>query len=137
VVHATSWEEAHSTLSLLEFDVILLGLDLPDARGIEAIQRLRSLASDSAIVVLEGSRNSDVTVLALRALRASAQECLCRDEVTPDRLRRAVRQAMERRSCEVERLRLEGLALAGGCREGTCACEALAAEVVERATHEN
>lgn len=50
-------------------DVVLLDLFLPDANGLEAVEQLRALRSDPAIVVLTAHDG-----LGLRAVRAGAQE---------------------------------------------------------------
>ena len=75
------------------FDVILLDLSLPDARGLEALQRLRAHAPAIPIVVLTSRDDQSV---ALQAVRHGAQDYLTKEHMERDVLLRAVRYAIER-----------------------------------------
>jgi len=87
------------------YDVVLLELELHDATGIATLAGIRSAAPEIPVVVL--ARTLDDT-LALRALRAGAQECLLKGETTAPMLGRAMLAAIERqqrlRSLEAERV---------------------------------
>jgi serine phosphatase RsbU (regulator of sigma subunit) len=76
----------------------LLDLGLPDAVGIEGVQRLRELAPALAVVVLTGR---DDEQLGIEALGAGAQDYLVKGQVEPEVLARALRYAIERRRAEL------------------------------------
>jgi two-component system, cell cycle response regulator len=74
------------------FDIVLLDLLLPDARGLESLHHVRVLAPEAAVVVLTG-REEDV---ALQAVRDGAQDYLRKHQLDGDALCRAVRYGVER-----------------------------------------
>ena len=75
------------------FDVALVELDLDDANGLATLAGVRGAAPTMPVVVYARSLDEG---LAVRALRAGAQECLHK-EVTPDEsLPRLIRFAVER-----------------------------------------
>ncbi|MBP7149377.1 MAG: response regulator [Acidobacteria bacterium] len=86
-------------------DVALLDLNLPDAHGLEAVQRVHELAPRLPIVVLTG--HTDET-LGLAAVREGAQDYLVKGDVQSDVLVRAIRYAIERRKAEADRELLVG-----------------------------
>jgi diguanylate cyclase (GGDEF)-like protein len=77
---------------------ILLDLSLPDARGLEAVERVQSFAPDVPIVVLSGLDDED---LALRAVQGGAQDYLIKGRVDDQIVSRSVRYAIERKRAEV------------------------------------
>ena len=85
--------EALALLSDRSFDVILLDLSLPDARGFEALQLVRSEAPTIPVVVLTSRDDQSV---ALQAVREGAQDYLTKERMERDVLLRAVRYAVER-----------------------------------------
>jgi len=74
-------------------DLILLDPGLPDARALEAIHQLRALAPEVPLVLLSGHDDEE---LAAKALRAGAQDYVCKNNVDNRSLARALRYAMER-----------------------------------------
>lgn len=80
-----------------EYDVVLLDLELPDADGIHGVRSLRTAEPGVPIIVLTGTSDEE---LALLALRAGAQDYLIKGSVDAALLRRAIRYAIERRSAE-------------------------------------
>ena len=74
-------------------DLILLDPGLPDARDLEAIHQLRALAPEVPLVLLTGHDDEE---LATKALRAGAQDYVCKNDVDNRSLARALRYAMER-----------------------------------------
>lgn len=81
-------------------DCVLLDLGLPDtqdARGIDAVRRIRAVAPHVAVVVLTGIGDR----LGLEAVAAGAQDYLVKGEVEPDVLARAISYAFERRHAEI------------------------------------
>ncbi len=79
------------------FDVILLDLSLPDSQGYATFERMRQHAPQIPIILLTGSDDQE---LALRAVRAGAQDYLIKGEIDSHLLIRAMRYAMERKRTE-------------------------------------
>ncbi|MBL7491811.1 response regulator, partial [Frankia sp. AgB1.9] len=76
---------------------ILLDLGLPDSHGLSALETLRAIAPDAAIVVLTGLDDEHRGVV---AMAAGAQDYLVKGEISGRTLVRAVRYALERRAAE-------------------------------------
>lgn len=74
-------------------DVVFCDLGLPDADGIEVVERVVSSAGVAPVVVLTG--NDDPTI-PLRALRSGAQDYLAKDSLVAESLARALRYALAR-----------------------------------------
>ncbi|MFN2537573.1 MAG: EAL domain-containing protein [Mycobacteriales bacterium] len=105
---------------------VVLDLSLPDARGLEAVTRMRGAASDVPIVVLTGT---DDAALGRDALRLGAQDYLVKGRHGADALSRSVvfalertrRRALEQREAMLtDRLRL----VLEGSAEGICMLDA-------------
>jgi two-component system, cell cycle sensor histidine kinase and response regulator CckA len=75
------------------FDVVLLDLSLPDADGLDTLIRVHTEAPKVPIVVLTGH---DDEALAVRAVRAGAQDYLVKGRMDGDLLLRSIRYASER-----------------------------------------
>jgi PAS domain S-box-containing protein len=75
------------------FDVMLLDLSLPDADGLDTLIRAHTEAPKVPIVVLTGH---DDEALAVRAVRAGAQDYLVKGRMDGDLLVRSIRYASER-----------------------------------------
>jgi len=71
--------------------VVLLSLDLPDGQGLDALHRVRALATTRPVIVL--SRRTDRAVVA-QALRQGAQDHLAKSDLDGDRLLRSLRYAL-------------------------------------------
>ncbi|MCK6573622.1 response regulator [Myxococcota bacterium] len=82
-----------------DVDVVLLDLNLPDARGLATLSRLLDVRDDVAVVVLSGH---DDEQLAYRALQAGAQDYLVKGTQDPTLLRRVLRYATERKRLETQ-----------------------------------
>jgi len=80
-------------LSSQTFDVMLLDLSLPDAHGLDTLVRAHAHAPSVPIVVLTGL---DDQALAVKAVRAGAQDYLVKGRVDGDLLVRSMRYATER-----------------------------------------
>ena len=91
--HAELLESALEFLDREPFDVILLDLSLPDAQDLDTVVRVHSHAPKIPIVVLTGL---DDEALAVRAVRAGAQDYLVKGRVDGDLLVRSIRYATER-----------------------------------------
>jgi len=76
------------------YDVVLLDLSLPDAQGLDGLQKIRAVQSDLPVVVLTGLNDQD---LALQAVKAGAQDYLVKGHTElSDFVTRALLYAIER-----------------------------------------
>lgn len=103
VVRADRLATAVETLCGGAVDVVLLDLSLPDAHGLETVSRTLECAPDAAIVVLTGLNDETV---AIRAMKAGAQDYLVKGQFEEAVLVRAIRYAMERKRLDRDRRRL-------------------------------
>ncbi len=95
-------EAAEMLASPPGIDCVLLDLDLPDAMGLEAVERLRAATPDAAIVVLTGHDDEQRGV---DALSRGAEDYLVKGHVDGPLLARAIRYAIER--CRADRSQRE------------------------------
>jgi len=93
LVHCSSLQEALERLSTVQPDVIVVDLGLPDASGIDVVQRTRACAPNAPVVVLTGR---DDEAVGLQALQQGAQDYLIKSELDGRLLSRALRYAIER-----------------------------------------
>ena len=77
---------------------MLLDLNLPDANGIDALDRIGKLDATIPIVVLTGLNDEHFGV---SAVASGAQDYLVKGRVDPEMLRRAVLYAIERKRAEL------------------------------------
>jgi diguanylate cyclase (GGDEF)-like protein len=85
-----------------DIDVVLLDLDLPDSSGTDSIVRLHKAAPEVPIVVMTDSDDED---LALRSLRAHAEDYLVKGRTDRVLLQRTIRHALERHRLQFDRER--------------------------------
>jgi signal transduction histidine kinase/DNA-binding response OmpR family regulator len=74
-------------------DVVVLDLSLPDARGLEALRRVREIAPGVPVIVLTGAQDEE---LAVASIRAGAQDYITKPPPDGPTLRRILRYAIER-----------------------------------------
>jgi two-component system cell cycle sensor histidine kinase/response regulator CckA len=91
--HVTRLSLALDRLDSGNFDVVLLDLSLPDEQGLATLTRTHAHAPNIPIVVLTGL---DDEALAVKAVRAGAQDYLVKGRVDGDLLVRSMRYATER-----------------------------------------
>src|SRR6185312_9097153 len=101
---AQSMAEAERQLLSARPDCVLLDLNLPDANGIAALERIRNADPDLPIVVLTGLSDEHFGV---SAVASGAQDYLVKGRVEPEMLRRAVLYAIERKRAEVTAVELQ------------------------------
>src|SRR5579884_1971181 len=94
LTHVSRLTDALERPDLQEFEVVLLDLSLPDAQGLETLERLQANAPGLPIVVLTGMDDED---LAVRAVREGAQDYLVKGQTDGGLLIRALRYARERK----------------------------------------
>lgn len=97
LMHVESMCDAEKYLAEHGVDVILLDLALPDAQGLQALQRAHAAAPRVPLVVLTAL---DDESLAEQALQEGAQEHLIKGQIDARGLFRALRYAVERKSME-------------------------------------
>jgi two-component system cell cycle response regulator len=97
VKQVTRLSEAIRATHEHEFDTIITDVLLPDARGLDAVMRLRASAPKAALIVLSAV---DDEALALQSIQLGAQDYLLKDRVDARGLQRSVRFARERKRSE-------------------------------------
>ncbi|GEM_PF-6206816 len=95
VLHCTTLEEGLGTVQIVQLDVILLDLHLPDSKGLKSLLDMLALADSLPIIVLSGIDDED---MALQAVTAGAEDYLIKGQTDPTFLKRAIRYAMERKA---------------------------------------
>lgn len=103
VVWAQSMEDAEAQLSHRRPDCVLLDLNLPDAVGIRALDRISRRDPAIPIVVLTGLNDEH---FGISAVAAGAQDYLVKGRVEPETLRRALLYAVERKRAELTAVEL-------------------------------
>ena len=98
VIHVDDMRAAEQYLAEHTVDIILLDLGLPDASGLDAVQRAQYAAPGVPLVVLTGF---DDESLAAQALQAGAQDYLIKGQIEVQALPRALRYAIERNIAEM------------------------------------
>lgn len=93
IEHVDRLNAALTRLESEDFDVLLLDLSLPDEQGLNTVVRAHACAPKIPIVVLTGL---DDEALAVKAVRAGAQDYLVKGRVDGDLLARSMRYATER-----------------------------------------
>ncbi|CAK0761108.1 Response regulator [Azospirillaceae bacterium] len=93
IIVATTLKAAIDHSHSEDFNVVLLDLSLPDSSGVDTITRLYAVSPEVPIVVLTGLDDDD---LAMRCIEAGAQDYLCKADMTPHNLRRALGYALGR-----------------------------------------
>ncbi|WP_373525520.1 ATP-binding protein [Nostoc sp.] len=81
------------SLKQYRFDLVLLDLSLSDSVGLHTLREFRASVPDIPVVVLTGLDDEN---LALQALAEGAQDYLVKDQITIQRLVRAILYAIER-----------------------------------------
>jgi serine phosphatase RsbU (regulator of sigma subunit) len=98
VVWAQSMAHAERELASARPDCVLLDLHLPDASGMDALDRIAKRDATVPIVVLTGLNDE---YFGASAVAAGAQDYLVKGRVEPEMLRRALLYAIERKRAEL------------------------------------
>lgn len=98
VVWADSMAAAERELATARPDCVLLDLNLPDANGINALDRIAGRDATIPIVVLTGFNDEH---FGMSAVASGAQDYLVKGRVEPEMLRRALLYAIERKRAEL------------------------------------
>lgn len=97
VERVSTLETAMARLERGDIQIVLLDLGLPDADGLEALERLSGDHPHLPIVVLSGQSDLDT---ALSSMRTGAQEYLVKGQADHALLPRAIRYAIERKNIQ-------------------------------------
>ena len=101
---AVDLARAVACMATNSYDIILLDLNLPDARGLETLTRLAAPAGNIApIIVITGMDNEE---LGIAAIEAGAEDYLIKGAIDAAQLGRSIRYAIKRREL-VQLLRYE------------------------------
>ncbi|MDX1882486.1 PP2C family protein-serine/threonine phosphatase [Mycolicibacterium sp. 120270] len=102
-VWAQTAADAERELALAPPDCVLLDLNLPDAAGTAAVERIKRADPNIPIVVLTGMSDEH---FGTTAVASGAQDYLIKGRVDPEMLRRALLYAIERKRAEVTAVEL-------------------------------
>lgn len=97
VVHTDRLDSALRLIQQQSFDLILSDLTLPDSDGISTINKLRESAASIPIAVLSFR---DDEKLAIKTIKAGAQDYLVKGSLTEGVLARVIRYSIERKRIE-------------------------------------
>jgi PAS domain S-box-containing protein len=90
---ATTGEAGLEKLQTNSFECVLLDYNLPDLNGLEFLELLKTDGSPSAVIVLTGVGDE---ALAMSLVQAGAEDYLSKSNLTSERLRRSVENAIGR-----------------------------------------
>jgi CheY-like chemotaxis protein len=108
---AQSISHAERELARARPDCVLLDLNLPDANGIDALERIGRWDPSIPIVVLTGLNDEH---FGISAVASGAQDYLVKGRVEPDSLRRSLLYAIERKHAELTAVELHASQLRAG-----------------------
>ncbi|MBM3944987.1 MAG: response regulator, partial [SAR202 cluster bacterium] len=109
-VHVTTAVEAHAALTASSYDIALIDLDLPDATGLESLEKALAARPGQPIIVIipaGDTHDPDPDALGARAIAAGAQDYLPRDLAPTRLLRAAVHFAIQRHRLQQEMERVQ------------------------------
>lgn len=93
LVHVETLHEALERLSRNRTDAVVFDLTQPGEAGLDELRRIVAAAPDVAVVALAAEAGEDGAVA---AVRAGAQDCLGRSDLTGRMLARSIRHGVER-----------------------------------------
>ena len=97
--HVSSIRAAVQRLSLSTYDLVLLDLGLPDVVDLDGLTTVVTLVPNVPVVILTSTEDE---ALALRAVRAGAQDYLSKGTTTGEVLAQSIRYAIERKHSELQ-----------------------------------
>ncbi|MDD5655861.1 MAG: response regulator [Elusimicrobia bacterium] len=102
VAQAASGAEAMEAVRRRVFDVIIMDYNLTDSTGIEVIKRIRTVNTESQILMLTAHASLDTAV---KAIQESVTDFMSKP-VDFDRLKHSIAKALDKRRLEAENRRL-------------------------------
>jgi serine phosphatase RsbU (regulator of sigma subunit) len=106
-----SISDAERELARKRPDCVLLDLNLPDANGIDALERIGKSGPGIPIVVLTGRNDEHFGV---SAVASGAQDYLVKGRVEPETLRRSLLYAIQRKRAELTAVELHASRIRAG-----------------------
>lgn len=97
--HIVTLTAAVDRLTQTSYDVVLLDLGLADSADLEALARVMTVRPEVPVIILSGG---DDDAVALRAVKAGAQDYVPKHEATAGVLVRMIRTAIERKRSELQ-----------------------------------
>ena len=95
--HTETLSDALPLLDSQHFDVVIADLNLPDAVGLDIVERVWEVDNDTPVVVLSGNNNEE---FAIQAVQEGVQDYLVKWEGDGRLIMRAIRYAIERKRIE-------------------------------------
>lgn len=108
VTQCSTLADAADHLKTATANIVLLDLGLPDASGLDAVRKVRTIAGRVAVIVLTGLDDEN---MATQALTEGAQDFLIKGKIGTHGLLRAIRYAIERQRMQVENDQIRRLQL--------------------------
>jgi CheY-like chemotaxis protein len=108
---APSISDAEQELAANRPDCVLLDLNLPDASGIDALERISKSDSSIPVIVLTGLNDEH---FGISAVASGAQDYLVKGRVEPETLRRSLLYAIERKRAELTSVELHASRIRAG-----------------------
>ncbi len=99
VTQVECMSDALAEFNRTRFSVVLLDLQLPGEGGLNALQQVRAVASETPVIVLTNVNDDG---MALRAIAAGAQDFLPKDQLDTRLLARTIISAVERNRAETQ-----------------------------------
>ena len=109
------------------FDAVLLDLTLPDAFGLETLERFQETTRTFPIIIVTGIEDEE---MAVRAIRQGAQDYLVKGTFDGRTAARSIRYAIDRKKQE-EEIRTLNIALENRVRERTSQLRSLTLELIQ------
>jgi len=97
VAQVKSVYDAEQHLAKSPVEVVVLDLGIPETNGLEAVRRVQNTAPRAAIVLL---CDSDDEPIAVQAIQQGTQDYLMKGQIEPGQLKRALFNAIERKTLE-------------------------------------
>jgi sigma-B regulation protein RsbU (phosphoserine phosphatase) len=97
IIHKDSLNAGINYLDAGKADVVLLDLNLPDAKELRAVDELHGLFPELPIVIISGYSDIDIVH---QALHSGAQEFLVKGECSGVAIRQSIYQAIARKRIE-------------------------------------
>lgn len=104
--NAQTMTQALRLLDEVEFDVVLLDLNLPDVDGFSGLHAVQAAAPKVPVIILTGVEDRDMEV---EAMEHGAQDYLLKDRATPAAIGRSMRHAIQRK--QVDNMKSEFISL--------------------------
>ena len=100
----TGWDQCRDDIKVRPMDVLFLDYKLDPLTGLDIVRELRTEGDKRPIIILTGQGSEKI---ASQIIKAGADDYLVKDEITPDTLRLAISNVMQRFETTKEKMLLE------------------------------